>query len=91
MIVRVAADGCTAIRDADRGFLQVYCADCREHLFLDDSDALWLARNRDLELFRCDRCRNLAINEGRELGVIKPSRNNLLIRAETIFRNLTVS
>jgi len=89
MTVReVASDGCVSICDYENNVHQGFCADCREHIFIDGERALWLARNRDGELLRCEPCRDKVIEAGTEIGVITPSRNNCVINGPRLLEML---
>jgi len=84
----VASDGCTRLCDYEAMVFQGFCADCREHMFIDGERAIWLARNRDLELVRCESCRDKAIEAGTELGVITPDRNTLVVNGAKLLKML---
>lgn len=90
---RVHPDGVKTkvVIDTERGLVQGWCADCREHVLVDEgcqSGLLRFALAHDHELLLCRKCREARIREGKTLDVTEASHFTCYIQAKSLYEML---
>lgn len=77
--------------DTEKGLIQGWCADCREHVLIDEGGQAGLFRfalKYDHELLRCRKCRDARLREGGTLDVTEASQFTCYIQARALYELL---